>query len=92
MAAQPGELTFAVNRVLLAGGLAVSDAVVLRAIKFALLKLKLVIEPGGAAALACALAYRDRWRDRNVVVVASGGNADPAILVQALESEDLIPE
>jgi threonine dehydratase len=54
LAPQPGVLTFAVNRRLLAGGLAVSDAEVTAAMEFAFRVLKLVIEPGGAVALAAA--------------------------------------
>jgi len=88
MSPQPGELTFPVHQALLSGGLSASDADVLRAIKFALMRLKLVLEPGGAASLACALLSREKFRGRTVVVVASGGNADPAILQRALESEE----
>jgi threonine dehydratase len=84
----PGELTFPVHRALLTGGLSASDADILRAMKFALTRLKLVMEPGGAASLACALLGREKFRGRTVVVVASGGNADPEILKRALESED----
>ena len=90
MARQPGQLTFPVHQALLAGGLSASDADILRAMKFALTRLKLVIEPGGAAALACALLSRERFRGRTVAIVASGGNADPDILKQALDSEDFV--
>ena len=38
---------------------------------------KLVLEPGGAVALACACLNREQFRDQTVVVVASGGNVDP---------------
>ena len=88
MSPQPGELTFPVHRALLAGGLSASDAEILQAMKFAMTRLKLVMEPGGAASLACALLSREKFRGRTVAVVASGGNADPDILKQALESED----
>ena len=56
----PGELTFEVNRRLLAGGLTVSDDEVRRAIAFAFRHLKLVVEPGGAVALAALLAGKSR--------------------------------
>ena len=84
----PGVLTFPVHQALLAGGLAAGDADILRAMKFALTKLKLVLEPGGAASLACALLDREKFRGRTVAIVASGGNADPETLKQALEAED----
>jgi threonine dehydratase len=84
----PGELTFPVHKALLAGGLSASDADILRAMKFALTRLKLVMEPGGASSLACALLNREKFRGKTVAVVASGGNADPDMLKRALESED----
>ena len=80
----PGELTFALNRRLLAGGLAVSDAEVRRALGFAFRHLKLVVEPGGAVALAALLAGALEVRGRTVAVVLSGGNVDPAAFAQAL--------
>jgi threonine dehydratase len=80
----PGELTFALNRRLLAGGLAVSDAAVSRAQGFAFRHLKLVVEPGGAVALAALLAGALEVRGRTVAVVLSGGNVDPAAFAQAL--------
>ncbi|HVO02339.1 MAG TPA: threonine/serine dehydratase [Candidatus Cybelea sp.] len=86
---QPGEITFAVNRRLLAGGLSASDEEILRVMRFALLRLKLVIEPGGAAALAGVLLARERWQGKTVAVVASGGNADPETLKRALDAEEL---
>jgi threonine dehydratase len=88
MSPQPGVLTFPVHQALLAGGLSASDGDILRAMKFALTRMKLVIEPGGAASLACALLSRDKFRGRTVAIVASGGNADPETVKQALESED----
>ncbi len=65
LAPTPGELTFAVNQAHLAGAVAVSDAEVLAAMAFAFTHLKLVVEPGGAVALAALLsgryARRARW-------------------------------
>ncbi len=65
LAPMPGELTFAVNQAHLAGAVAVSDAEVLAAMAFAFTHLKLVVEPGGAVALAALLsgryARRARW-------------------------------
>ncbi len=84
MAPAPGELTFALNRRNLAGGLAVTDAEMLAAMAAAFQHLKLVIEPGGAVALAAVLAGRYPAKGRTVVVVASGGNVDPATYRRAL--------
>lgn len=84
-APMPGELTFALNRRLLAGGVVVTEAEVLSAMRFAFTHLKLVIEPGGAVALAAVLARKLPLAGRRVVVVASGGNVDPALFARALE-------
>jgi threonine dehydratase len=81
---QPGALTFAINHPRLAGGLAVSRAEVLRAMRFAFDHLKLVTEPGGAVALAALLAGKLDARGRTIGIVISGGNVDPAVFVQAL--------
>jgi threonine dehydratase len=90
MSPTPGTLTFPVHRALLSGGLTASDADILRAMKFALTRLKLVIEPGGASSLACALLNREKFQGKTVAVVASGGNADPDMLRRALDSEDFV--
>ncbi|MDP7641561.1 MAG: hypothetical protein QGI52_03840 [Alphaproteobacteria bacterium] len=47
--------------------------------------LKLVIEPGGAAALAALLNGALETRDKTVIAVASGGNVDPDVFRMALE-------
>jgi threonine dehydratase len=78
LAPTPGELTFAINRRLLAGGLAVGDAEVAHAMRVAFEQLKLVVEPGGAPALAAVLTGKVDLRGRTVLVVLSGGNVDLA--------------
>ena len=84
LAKMPGELTFAVNRTRLAGGITVTDAEVLAAIAFAFTHLKLVVEPGGAVCLAALLSGRFDARGRVVGAVLSGGNVDPAVFARAL--------
>jgi threonine dehydratase len=88
LAATPGELTFAVNERLLAGGLAVDDREVEAAMAYAFRTLKLVLEPGGAVALAALLAGRIETRGRCVAVVCSGGNVDPAAYARAIGRAD----
>ena len=84
LAPTPGELTFAINRRLLAGGVTVSDAEVAEAMRLAFRHLHLVIEPGGAVALAAALAGRIPTRGRTIGVVVSGGNVDAELFAQVL--------
>jgi threonine dehydratase len=78
----PGVLTFEINKRLLAGVLTVSDAQVRAAIRFAFKNLKLVIEPGGAVALAAVLSGKVDTKDRTTVVVVSGGNIDVAMFAE----------
>lgn len=75
-AASPGANTFPILRRACAEGLAVSDGDVETAMTIAASYFNLVLEPGGAAALACALGERARFAGASVVVVASGGNVD----------------
>jgi threonine dehydratase len=80
----PGEITFAINRTLLSGGLTATDEEALAAVAFAARRLKLVVEPGGAVALAAALQGRVPKDARNIVIVCSGGNIDDELLRKAL--------
>jgi threonine dehydratase len=91
LAPTPGELTFRINRRLLAGGLAATDDEVRAAISFAARVLKLVVEPGGAVALASVMAGRLETRGRNVAIVLSGGNIDDEMLRECLMAP-LLPE
>jgi threonine dehydratase len=83
----PGELTFALNDRLLAGGLAVTDEEVLAAMAFAFRMLKLVIEPSGAVGLAAILTGKFDCRGRKVGLVISGGNVDAGMFGRCLALE-----
>ena len=84
LAPTPGEITFALNHRLLAGGLAADDDAARAAMTAAFDAFKIVLEPGGAVALAAALTAQLDLRGKTVVVVASGGNVDPAVFASAL--------
>ena len=86
LAPRPGALTFAVNRRLLAGGLVVTPAEVFHAMRFAFDHLKVVVEPGGAVALAALLAGKLDARGRCCGIVLSGGNVDAAVFARALQA------
>jgi len=77
MSRMPGELTFAINRELVGEGVVASDEEVAAAVAFAFRELKLVVEPGGAVALAALLAGRLDVKGKVVVAILSGGNVDP---------------
>lgn len=84
LAPTPGEITFGVNKSRIAGGLTISDEDALNAMALAFETLKLVLEPGGAAALAAVLSGKIEAEGRTLAVVASGGNVDPAVFAKAL--------
>jgi threonine dehydratase len=84
LAAQPGELTFAINRRLLAGAFAATDEEALQAMAFAFRRLKIVLEPGGAVALAAALTRKIDLAGRTCVIIASGGNVDAEVFQKAI--------
>lgn len=81
----PGELTFAINAKRLSGGLTVTDEQAMTAMAEAFTYFKLVIEPGGAVALAAVLTAALPVRGRTVAVVASGGNVDPDLFRSVLD-------
>lgn len=86
LAPTPGMLPFDALLRVSARGLSVSDAEIKVAMRLAFTHFRLVLEPGGAAALAAALStdFRPSLRDRVTVVVASGGNVDPAFFSAVL--------
>lgn len=77
-------LTFGLLDAAGATGVVVSDAEAAAAVAFAFCHLKLVLEPGGAVALAAALTRRVDLRGKTAVVVLSGGNVDPAVFAACL--------
>lgn len=77
MAASPGRLTFAIGQQSFADAVTVSDAELRDAVRYAFAELKLVLEPGGAAALAALLSGRIAAAGCTVGIVLSGGNVDP---------------
>ena len=84
IAPSPGEIGFEINKEVLHSGFVVTDGEALNAIKFAYEELKLVVEPGGAVALACALKHGQEWAGETVAIVLSGGNIDPDVFIQAI--------
>jgi len=83
---QPGEITFPIMQRLAGPGLVVSENEALQAMAHAFNRLKLVAEPGGAAALAAALFRSDEIEGDDVIVTISGGNVDAAMFIRALET------
>lgn len=84
MSPMPGELTFPVTSARVASGLTVDDDEVADAIRFAFDYLRIVVEPGGAVALAALLAGRVPTRERITVVMLSGGNVDPTLFTRLI--------
>ena len=81
---RPGDLTFPIMRRLCGTGLVVTEAEAQRAMVAAFAHLRLVLEPGGAVALAAALYHPDQITSDTVIAVATGGNVDPALFAQTL--------
>lgn len=77
-------LTFGILNDKHARGVAVSEAAVKRAVAFAFAELKLVVEPGGAVALAAVLDGAVDLEGRTAVITLSGGNVDPDVFARCL--------
>ncbi len=83
---QPGDLTFPIMQAHCGPGIVVSEDECMRAVALAFERLRIVVEPGGAAALAAALFHPDAFTGDAVIAVATGGNVDAAVFAQALET------
>ncbi len=81
----PGKITFPIMKRLCGDGHVVTDDECLKAMALAFERLKIVIEPGGAAALAAALFHSKDSANDNMIAVATGGNVDKAIFQMALD-------
>ncbi|MBV9326520.1 MAG: pyridoxal-phosphate dependent enzyme [Chloroflexi bacterium] len=81
---EPGSLTFPIVQALGHGVMTVSDDEVKDAMRFMLLRLKLLVEPTGAVPVALLLSGRLDVRNQRVGVILSGGNADPGVLAEVL--------
>ena len=84
LAEKPGSLTFEINRLNLTAGLSVTDEEALMAMHVAFRHFKIILEPGGAVALAAAMTDKVDIKDKNVLVIASGGNVDKEIFEKCL--------
>ncbi len=84
MAPTPGDITFAIAQRELGPGFSVTDEEAFAAMRFAFQHLKLVVEPGGAVALAAVLTGKLETKGRTIAVVLSGGNVDPGLFARVL--------
>jgi threonine dehydratase len=84
----PGELTFSIMREHLEGVALVTDEEALGAVCFLLLRMKLLVEPSGAAPIAALMAGKiPNAKGKKIGVVLSGGNVDAGKLAKMLTSE-----
>jgi len=80
----PGNITFPITSRLCGSGLVVSDDEALKAMVLAFTRLKIVVEPGAAVALAAALFRKEEVKGDAVIAVTSGGNVDADLFAEAL--------
>jgi threonine dehydratase len=70
-----------------ARGISVGEAEIARAIAYAARHLRLVVEPGGAVALAALLAGKAGPVSDRTVILVSGGNVDPALYARIIADQ-----
>jgi len=80
----PGEITFPILKQHCPRGFAVDDDAVAEAVRLAFTELKVVAEPGGAAALAAVLTQGATLPGDAIIAVITGGNVDPTWLASIL--------
>lgn len=83
----PGDLTWPINQKNLSGAVAVTDAEVAEAMRYAFSALKLVVEPGGCVALTAALTGKVDVAGKTVAIILSGANVDPGLFAKVLSGE-----
>jgi threo-3-hydroxy-L-aspartate ammonia-lyase len=71
-----GKLPFEVIRAHVTDVLTTPDATVIAAMRFAFERMKIVLEPSGACALATLMTHAEPFKGRRVAVTLSGGNVD----------------
>ena len=79
-----GEETFRLTQMLVDDIVTVSDAQLVQAMRFAAARMKMVVEPTGALAMAAAMQGALDLRGKRVGVIVSGGNIDISQLAQYL--------
>ena len=84
MTPTPGALTWSINQTTVSGFLVVTEDEVRHAVSFAFRYLKLVVEPGGAVALAALLSKKLNLEGQELALILSGGNIDPLVLDNCL--------
>ena len=80
----PGKLTFPLLQKLADDVLTVSDKEIIETIRFMLFRMKLLVEPSGAAAAAAVMFKKLPSEVERVGVVLSGGNIDSSVLTQVI--------
>lgn len=80
----PGNITFPIMQRLCHTGIVVTEEEALRAMVIAWERARIVVEPGGAIALAAALFHPNAHDKETVIAIASGGNVDQIIFEDAL--------
>lgn len=90
LAPVPAELPFSINSQRLSGVLAADDHAVMQAMAFCFEAFRVVVEPGGAVALAALMTdpAAASLRGKRVLVIASGGNVDAALFASAIGKAD----
>jgi threonine dehydratase len=84
LAPTPAVLPFSINQRRLSGVVTADDSTVLIAMRLLFEEFRVVVEPGGAIAIASLLANPSMLRGRQALVIASGGNVDPQLFIESI--------
>jgi threonine dehydratase len=84
---EPGKIPFPIVKEVVRGILRVSEDQIRRAMLLLLTRAKIIAEPSGAVSVAGALAHAQRFKNRRVVALISGGNVEPSLLASLAGSD-----
>ena len=81
---------WAVIRALVSDVLTTSDPAVVDAMRFAFERMKLVLEPSGACALAALMQHREQFEGQRVGITLSGGNIGTARFIALITGAETV--
>jgi threonine dehydratase len=79
-----GDINFPIIQQLVHTVLLVSEAEIIDAMRWIWERMKIIIEPSSAVAIAAAMRYKEKLKGKRVGIIVSGGNVDLPVILKAI--------